>query len=269
MATLISSNQYVYGGKQPFDPRSLVKTKADLLLDSTWTYSKDDASTISTVYNGIIVGVWRDTDISNNGVYFLYDPDCKSAKNTLRYNDETYWHRLVSMSELNNSISELATLLRSEISAVVESALSEEDVNRIVANQLESISSSIDALSGRVDEIASTIPTKTSQLTNDTGYIVSDDISGKLDTATYNEDKQNFISDIRNTYATKSALNDAIQEVKKYADDNDADTIYDDSELRGLIDDKIDAVDAVSKEEYNALLELVKNLQDSQYWIVK
>lgn len=52
----------------PFDARSLVESKADLLAAKTWVING-----IAWVYAGMMVAVSRDIDPNNNGIYVLTD----------------------------------------------------------------------------------------------------------------------------------------------------------------------------------------------------
>lgn len=55
----------------PLDARLLVDTKADLINPTIW----QDISSTVWLYNGIVVSVASDSNISNNGLYFLKDKD--------------------------------------------------------------------------------------------------------------------------------------------------------------------------------------------------
>ena len=71
----------------PFDARSLVQYKSDLFSEKTW--KRQDG--IMYIYNGMLVGVYKDTD-ANNGYYILKD------KNNFKL--ETSWIKLVDINKL-------------------------------------------------------------------------------------------------------------------------------------------------------------------------
>lgn len=72
----------------PFDARSLVQYKSDLIKDSTW--KKQDG--VMYIYNGMLVGVYKDS-VENNGYYILQDKD--------NFNLETSWLKLADINKLN------------------------------------------------------------------------------------------------------------------------------------------------------------------------
>ena len=94
--SILLGSQYAYEGRGPFDAKMLVSTYADLLLAETWQ-DKDGAS---LAYNGMLVAVWRDSDVDNNGVYFLHN----GSKNNkgLDVTDAKNWHKLASLADLEN-----------------------------------------------------------------------------------------------------------------------------------------------------------------------
>lgn len=61
----ITSNNYEIKKAAPFDARTLVKKRSDLIDLSSWN--------ITGVYEGMTVVVSSDPDISNNGLYMLTD----------------------------------------------------------------------------------------------------------------------------------------------------------------------------------------------------
>lgn len=83
----------------PFDARSLVETKSDLILDSTWRQSDGGIWT----YVGMIVSVAKDIDPNNNGVYILIADDFTLASNWRKLSDENDIDSL--REEINNIVS--------------------------------------------------------------------------------------------------------------------------------------------------------------------
>jgi hypothetical protein len=114
MAVIKTSNQQLYTGKGPADYKTLVKTYADLLSEATWTV---DGSIVA--YNGMITAVWCDTDAENNGVYFLLDPEVKTARGTPKVAIEANWHKLTEMSELVE-LAERVIALEDQLAGVEE-----------------------------------------------------------------------------------------------------------------------------------------------------
>lgn len=100
--SILLGSQYVYDGKGPFDTKMLVQTYEDLTTAETWL-SNDGVSSLA--YNGMLVAVWRDSDINNNGIYFLYNG--KRNNKDLDVTDENNWHKLASIADLENSLSEI------------------------------------------------------------------------------------------------------------------------------------------------------------------
>lgn len=102
---------YELSVRKPFDARTLVPSYEDLLLESNWL--NDSGKSIA--YNGLVVAVANTSDTTNNGVYYLFDPQCttslKSPKVTLPEN----WHKLCDFSEitsLQNRLTEVENLVK-------------------------------------------------------------------------------------------------------------------------------------------------------------
>lgn len=74
----------------PFDARSLIQYKSDLVKENTW--KRPDGA--KYIYNGMLVGVYKDTD-ENNGYYVLQDKD--------NFNLESSWLKIAD----ENKIAEL------------------------------------------------------------------------------------------------------------------------------------------------------------------
>ena len=96
MAIQSSTNQYRTKGKSPLDAKALVKTYADLLNPATWTVD----GTMSA-YNGMITAVWLNlTDATQNGIYFLHDPNVTSTRGTPDVANKANWHKLGGIDNL-------------------------------------------------------------------------------------------------------------------------------------------------------------------------
>ncbi len=101
-----TGKQYVYTGRGPLDPKSLVDTYAQLTNAATWT---EGSSIIA--YNGMIVAVWNNTtDTSKNGVYFFHDATVTSKFNTPDVTNEANWHRLGGINSLPGLADQIAEL---------------------------------------------------------------------------------------------------------------------------------------------------------------
>lgn len=171
------SSQYKYTGRGPLDSKTLVKTYADLLKETTW-HTEDNKV---AAYNGMIVAVWLDTDSTKNGAYFLYDASVTSTFKAPDITKEANWHRL----DNTEAISELTSKLR-----VLEAGI---DENTQALNDEISARESADfTILSKIGEVS----------------------AGKT------------IVDL---------INEAIQKAKDYADENDANTVYDDTELKTRI----------------------------------
>lgn len=103
MAIQSSTNQYRTKGKSPLDAKALVKTYADLLNPVTWTVD----GTMSA-YNGMITAVWLNlTDATQNGIYFLHDPNVTSTRGTPDVTNKANWHRLGGIDNLPGLIEQI------------------------------------------------------------------------------------------------------------------------------------------------------------------
>ena len=111
------SNQYLYTGRGPFDAKSLVKTYADLISESTWQVTVEN-KTFSIAYNGMITSVWKDTDSTKNGVYVLHDPDASQFKAPVVTN-EAYWHKIAKVADLTSFVEKM-DLFESKLSSFAD-----------------------------------------------------------------------------------------------------------------------------------------------------
>ena len=103
MAIQSSINQYRAKGKSPLDAKALVKTYADLLNPATWTVDG-----VMSAYNGMITAVWLNlTDATQNGIYFLHDPDVKSTRGTPDVTNKANWHKLGGIDNLPGLVEQI------------------------------------------------------------------------------------------------------------------------------------------------------------------
>jgi hypothetical protein len=92
--------------KKPLDARSLVKTYEDLLLESNWL---NDAGK-SIAYNGMLVAVANTSDISKNGLYFLFDINCTSSLKSPDVTLESNWLKIGETSEIGDFADRLSKI---------------------------------------------------------------------------------------------------------------------------------------------------------------
>ena len=92
--------------KKPIDARSLVKTYEDLTDSSNWINKAGNP----ICYNGMLVAVANTSDITYNGVYFLFDPNCTDSKKTPDVTNTSHWIRIGESSDVSSLITDLETL---------------------------------------------------------------------------------------------------------------------------------------------------------------
>lgn len=82
----------------PFDARSLVETRSDLINPTTWVRSDGGYWT----YVGMVVSVSADIESSNNGLYILMDEDYTQLSNWRKCADEA---DIIKLQEQINNLS--------------------------------------------------------------------------------------------------------------------------------------------------------------------
>ncbi len=100
-----SGNQYLYTGRGPLDPKSLVQTYAQLIDAATWT---EGSSVVA--YNGMITAVWLDPDTTKNGVYFLHDAAVTNKFKAPTVTDPNNWHKLGGINDLPGLADQLSSI---------------------------------------------------------------------------------------------------------------------------------------------------------------
>ena len=101
-----TGNQYLYTGRGPLDPKSLVTTYDELLNKDTWT---EGSSVVA--YNGMIVAVWCDTvDSTNNGIYFLHDSTVQNKFKAPDVTNKSNWHKLGGINNLPGLNEQISTI---------------------------------------------------------------------------------------------------------------------------------------------------------------
>ena len=113
------STNYEVTIKKPLDARSLVKTYEDLLSESNWL----NGSGNSIAYNGMLVAVANTSDISKNGLYFLFDINCTTGLKSPDVTSEANWLKIGETSDIGDlaeRISQIDNDLSSRIDALEE-----------------------------------------------------------------------------------------------------------------------------------------------------
>lgn len=80
----------------PMDSRTVVGSVANLTTKDVWM--KDE---VCIAYNGMLVGVANTDNIEESGLYYLFDPNCKSSLQSPDVQDSDNWIKLCSPSALN------------------------------------------------------------------------------------------------------------------------------------------------------------------------
>lgn len=102
----VLKNVYNVSDYHPLDTRMLVPTYADLTLESNWLVNGE-----SNAYNGMIVAVGSNkADYTKNGIYFLFDKNNPGKDDIPDVTNPDNWHKLASLSELSEVISQLQSL---------------------------------------------------------------------------------------------------------------------------------------------------------------
>lgn len=81
----------------PFDARSLVEAKSDLLKEETWKQTNGSIWT----YVGMIVSVASDIDVTKNGVYMLIDKD---------WSLESSWQKMATVDQIADLLDKIENI---------------------------------------------------------------------------------------------------------------------------------------------------------------
>lgn len=179
----------------PLDVRMIVEFVSDLVLDSTWTI--DGAL---RTYNGMLTVVANDTP-ENCGLYYLQDAAAPGKNDEPNHTSIANWHKLCTLAELEAIIARLTIVEENTADFVDKIADLETTVNGIPASE------GVEPVAGLVDKVATNT------------QAISEETEARLLAVTELEDM----------------IEATLQKAKTYADEHDADTIYDDTEVRGLI----------------------------------
>lgn len=179
----------------PLDVRMIVETVADLTLDSTWTI--DGAL---RTYNGMLTVVANDV-AENCGVYYLQDASAPGKNDEPDHTNINNWHKLGTLADLDTVTDRVATIEASGAEFTAKLADLETTVNGVPASE------GSEPVEGLIDKVAANT------------QAVLDESAARLEAE----------ADLENKIAA------ALTEAKAYADEHDADTIYDDTEVRGQV----------------------------------
>lgn len=244
LGTFNTASNYDITVRRPFDARMLVPSYADLLDSANWTA---DGKIIA--FNGMIVAVANTTDTTQNGIYYLFDPACTSALKSPTVTDASNWHKLADLSEVNKLEERIAALETGSDETVT--GITEEQLNAAIEALRVEISEAgyltVDDLTDYAKKAdIPTVPTKTSELTNDSGFITANDIPAvdaytKAETDALVADKvdSSTVDALAKTVADNKTETDAAIATKA-----DAQVV---SSLSSVVDTKANATDLAGK----------------------
>ena len=136
----IVTTNYEVTVKKPFDARSLVPSYEDLLLKDNWVKS---GTTQVIAYNGMLVSVANTTDVSKNGLYFLFDVNCTTALKSPDVTKEANWIKIGENSDISEFVERLSS---------IESQLAS------VEDRLTSLDNRLDAVEASIEEGGASTP---------------------------------------------------------------------------------------------------------------
>lgn len=74
----------------PLDARTVVDTKAELLLSTTWIKT----GSVAYLFDGLLVAVTKDNTAANNGLYLLL--------NAVNYTSYDSWYKIADIRDINS-----------------------------------------------------------------------------------------------------------------------------------------------------------------------
>ena len=196
IGAIVTTSNYEASFRKPFDARMLVPSYAALTVIDNWKANEE-----VNAFNGMLVAVADETDSTNTGIYYLFDPTCTnaaSADSIPNVEDINNWHKIAELTEVN-TLSERLTEVEGALS---EAGLSEAEVTALINTQIESLRTEVansgfltaDALTGYATEawvenkgfaVAADIPSKLSDLENDAGFLTAEDVPPATDLTDY------------------------------------------------------------------------------------
>lgn len=97
--------------RKPFDARMLVSSYDALLTKENWVKS---GTTQVIAYNGMLVAVADTTDAFRNGLYFLFDANCKTALKSPDVTNADNWIKIGETADISE-FAERVTKIESEL----------------------------------------------------------------------------------------------------------------------------------------------------------
>lgn len=237
------TNTYNVDYYAPLDTRMLVPSYADLIVEENWLINGE-----SNAYNGMIVAVGTDTDVSKIGIYYLFDSANPKAKDVPDVTNYDNWHKIAELSELNVLADRITAIENATpgTTGVTEEQLSNA-INALRTEIAESGYLTADDLSDYAKKTdLPTVPTKTSELTNDSGYITASDIppvdaytKGETDALIADKADSSTVDALAKTVADNKTGTDAAIATKA-----DAQVV---SSLSAVVDTKANVTDLAGK----------------------
>jgi hypothetical protein len=207
VAIINISTQYRYTGRGPFDAKAIVKTYSELLDLSTWQVT-ENAKTIMSAYNGMVVSVWLNKeDSSKNGLYYLYDPEVTSVLKAPDVTKPVNWHKLCNLSELTDFTAQISSI-NSQLTNLETRVNVVEDVNKEIASKINTLENTVSTLNTKDVELENRIQTTLNKFKEyPTTTQVDNIISAKIKEIPP-VDLSNYIKveEAENTYAKKTEV---------------------------------------------------------------
>ena len=100
--------------RRPFDARMLVSSYDALLTKDNWVKA---GTTQGVAYNGMLVAVANTTDVSKNGLYFLFDANCTSALKSPDVTNADNWIKIGETSDISDFAARVTTI-ESELDSI-------------------------------------------------------------------------------------------------------------------------------------------------------
>jgi hypothetical protein len=250
IGAIVTTSNYEASVRKPFDARMLVPSYAALTFIDNWKANEE-----VNAFNGMLVAVADETDSTNTGIYYLFDPTCTdaaSANSIPNVEDINNWHKIAELTDVN-AISERLTEIEG---ALAGAGLSEAEVTALIDKQIEDLRAEItksgfltaDALTGYATEawvenkgfaVAADIPRKVSDLENDAGFVTVEDIPPVADLTDYYTKNQ-----------ADEAISKAIAKAELADKEADLSSFYTKTETDAKITEAIEGIDLPSTDGF-------------------
>jgi hypothetical protein len=124
----------------PMDSRTVVGSVANLTTTDIWM--KDG---VCIAYNGMLVGVADNKNIGDSGLYYLFDPECKTSLQSPNVQNIDNWIKLCSVAQLN-ALSSRILQIEKDLSGITA------DI-KTLQNDVSSIKTEINNMDERIDKL--------------------------------------------------------------------------------------------------------------------